>query len=215
MLNASHELRNPLNALLIRVESLATGLGDEWDDDVEETREEGRRLARILDTLLSLTSRDREGLELAPTDLGDLATSRARAWQAAADAAAIRFDLSGVRSVRCTTDRTIVESALDTVLDNAVKYSSRGSRVELSTSGRQGSGRITVRDHGPGIDAEELSQATSRFWRSQSSLGEPGSGLGLAIATDLMETVGGTISLALPPGGGLSVSLELTGGGAA
>ncbi|HRP99248.1 MAG TPA: HAMP domain-containing sensor histidine kinase, partial [Terrimesophilobacter sp.] len=51
-LNASHELRNPLSALLMRVEYLATGLDSGWDDDVEAMREEGRRLTRILDTLL-------------------------------------------------------------------------------------------------------------------------------------------------------------------
>ena len=214
VLNASHELRNPLNALLLRVEFLATGLDDDWEGDVEETREEGRRMTRILDTLLALATSDGDEIEMARTDVGDLVRDRARAWRPAADAKGISFDLSGVGTVLCATDRTVLESALDTIIDNAVKYSGPGSRVDLSTANTSSGCRISVRDHGPGLPAEELVHATGRFWRSQASLGIPGSGLGLAIASDLMASIGGEVRLANPAGGGLRVSLEIIEEGA-
>ena len=80
-LNASHELRNPLNALLLRVEHLMTGLGPDWKDDVEETREEGRRMTRILETLLGLARGSRTDAEARPVDLVEIARRRADAWR--------------------------------------------------------------------------------------------------------------------------------------
>jgi signal transduction histidine kinase len=66
-----------------------------------------------------------------------------------------------------------------------------------------------VRDRGPGIAADELDRATDRFWRSPSQHNVDGSGLGLAIAQSTVRRAGGALSLDLPPGGGLRVSVAL------
>ncbi len=209
-LNASHELRNPLSALLLRVEFLATGLGREWDDDVEHTREEGRRMTRILDTLLSLARSGHGDSAFAVVDLAKLTQQRIEAWSEVAAQEGVRFELDGERPVLSVTDKTIVESALDAVIDNAVKFSPTGTRVEVSAR-RAGEGcEIVVRDHGPGLAADELERARDRFWRSPSSRNQPGSGLGLAIATDLLTSIDGQLHVDAPEGGGLRVSLRLS-----
>jgi signal transduction histidine kinase len=209
-LNASHELRNPLNALLLRVEFLATGLGDEWDDDVEHTREEGRRMTRILDTLLSLARSGHGDSVFAVVDLARLARQRIDAWSEVAAEDGVRFEVAGERPVLSVTDRTIVESALDAVIDNAVKFSPTGTRVEVSAR-RAGEGcEIVVRDHGPGLAPEELERARDRFWRSPGTRNQPGSGLGLAIATDLLTSIDGQLHVDAAEGGGLQVSLRLS-----
>lgn len=211
-LNASHELRNPLNALLLRVEHLSTGLDAAWQDDVEETREEGRRMARILETLLGLARGERADTTFSAVDLTTLAARRADAWSDVASQRGIVTRSIGGAPVMSVTDRTIVESALDAVIDNAVKFSPADSVVEVGASRDDSLCRITVRDHGPGLTREEVASATDRFWRSADSGETPGTGLGLAIATDLLGSIGGELSVESPDGGGLLVTLRLPDG---
>ncbi|AZS46721.1 HAMP domain-containing sensor histidine kinase [Microbacterium oxydans] len=211
-LNASHELRNPLNALLLRVEHLATGLGTQWQHDVEETREEGRRMTRILETLLGLARGGRGDTAISAVDLATLAARRLDAWRDVAAQRGVGLRATGDSSVMSVTDRTIVESALDAVIDNAVKFSPEGAQIEIGARRDGRLCRITVRDHGPGLTAEEAAAATDRFWRSAESGDTPGSGLGLAIASDLLATVGGELSVASAAGGGLAVALVLHDG---
>ncbi|WP_144873553.1 HAMP domain-containing sensor histidine kinase [Microbacterium sp. 1.5R] len=208
-LNASHELRNPLNALLLRVEHLSTGLGEGWRDDVEETREEGRRMARILETLLGLATGGRGDTSISAVDLTALAGRRAEAWQQVAGQRGISVVAPGREPVMSVTDRTIVESALDAVIDNAVKYSMPESVVVVAAARDDHACLLTVRDQGPGLTDEQAAAATDRFWRSDDRGDTPGSGLGLAIATDLLESVGGAILVESPKDGGLLVSLVL------
>jgi len=208
-LNASHELRNPLNALLVRVEYLATGLGEEWRDDIEETREEGRRMTRILDTLLSLARSGQRGAAVDEVDVADLVRGRVEAWRQAAEQARVTLVLDAPDAVETQTDRTIVESALDAIIDNAVKFSPAGARVLVAVVDTEEGPEIVVRDEGPGVDTAELAQLTDRFWRSPRTRQAPGSGLGLAIATDLLQSIGGRLRIESPPDGGLSVHLRL------
>lgn len=111
-LNASHELRNPLNALLLRVEHLATGLGTQWQHDVEETREEGRRMTRILETLLGLARGGRGDSAISAVDLATLAARRLDAWRDVAAQRGVGLRATGDSSVMSVTDRTIVELSL-------------------------------------------------------------------------------------------------------
>ena len=208
-LNASHELRNPLNALLLRVEFLATGLGPEWDGDVDSTREEGRRMTRILDTLLNLARSGHGDAAFAVVDITKLAQQRAESWREVAAKKNIRIELLGEPSVLSVTDKTIVESALDAVIDNAVKFSPAGGIVEVWPQQAGQGSQIAVRDYGPGLSDEELTRVGDRFWRSPRSQNQPGSGLGLAIANDLMRSIGGAVSVDAPLGGGLQVNLQL------
>lgn len=211
-LNASHELRNPLNALLLRVEHLATGLDDDWRDDVEETREEGRRMTRILETLLGLARGGRLDTTISAVDLATLAGRRVEAWRDVAAQRGVRVRAVPGDAVLSVTDRTIVESALDAVIDNAVKYSPPGSDVDVSAHRDGEVCRLSVRDNGPGLTGEQAAYATDRFWRSDEDGETPGSGLGLAIATDLLATVDGSLVVDAPDGGGLLVTLVLPAG---
>lgn len=212
-MNASHELRNPLGALLLRVETLATGLDDSWDEDVEKTREEGRRMTRILDTLLGVARRGQHDSSFVAVDLTELVARRVVAWRGVASEHGATFELVGHRAVLAVTDRTAVESALDAIIDNALKFTPSGSVIEVVTRTEDEWGVISIRDHGPGLAPEELDRVTGRFWRSPRDQNVPGSGLGLAIATDLLTSLRGTVQLSLPPGGGLEVRLCVPLGG--
>lgn len=212
-LTASHELRNPLNALLLRVELLAMELDEEWEGDIEAIREEGRRMTQILETLLGLARSGRGGSAFVPVHLAELLERRVDAWQQVARGERVRFELRGPADVVAVTDAIVLESAFDAVVDNALKYSPPGSKIEVLVHDREEHFEIEVRDHGPGVDREDLAKMTDRFWRGEGSESKPGTGLGLAIATDLLVSVGGQLSVDSPPNGGLVVTFHLPRGG--
>ena len=75
-------------------------------------------------------------------------------------------------------------------------------------------GELTVRDHGPGIAAEDVPHVFERFYRATSARGMPGSGLGLAIVKQVAESHGGTIEVEAPEGGGTLMRLSIPARGA-
>ncbi len=211
-LNASHELRNPLNALLVRVEYLATGLDGDWNQDVEETREEGRRMTRILDTLLNLARSSGRGSAEEVVDVAVVVRNRVEAWSQTASRSGVTLVIDANDGMLTETDRTILESALDAVIDNSVKFSPSGTSVVLAVTESAEGSEIVVRDHGPGVEADEIARLTERFWRSPRNRSTPGSGLGLAIAADLLTSIGGGLRVESPDDGGLAVHLRLAKG---
>jgi two-component system sensor histidine kinase MprB len=94
--------------------------------------------------------------------------------------------------------RQQLERAIVNVLDNACKWSPRGERVEV----RLRNGTITVRDHGPGIDPEDLPRVFDRFYRAPAARSMPGSGLGLAIVRRVIDDHGGSVTVERAPDGG-------------
>jgi signal transduction histidine kinase len=111
----------------------------------------------------------------------------------------------GVTGLRVLAPEGAIETVLDAVLDNAVKFAPAGSAISVRTTSVDGRVEIAVRDTGPGMAAEELERATGRFWRSPGQSNTEGSGLGLAIAARTLEVAGGELALELPSGGGLRV----------
>jgi two-component system, OmpR family, sensor histidine kinase MprB len=100
-----------------------------------------------------------------------------------------------------------LERAVVNLLDNAVKFSPDKGEIEV----RLTRGRLSVRDHGPGIPADELPHVFERFWRSSSARSLPGSGLGLSIVARTVGQAGGEVSLTSAPGGGTVARVVLPG----
>ena len=98
-----------------------------------------------------------------------------------------------------------IERAIGNLLDNAAKWSPPGGEVEVSVR----AGEVAVREHGPGIDEDDLPYVFDRFYRASSARGQPGSGLGLAIVRQVAETHGGQVTAERPDGGGTLVRLRL------
>ena len=100
-----------------------------------------------------------------------------------------------------------LERAMANLLDNAVKYSPPGEPVEIELSGVE----LIVRDHGPGISAEDLAHVFDRFYRGAEARGRPGSGLGLAIVRQVVRQHGGSVTAERASGGGTLMRLRLPG----
>jgi len=112
------------------------------------------------------------------------------------------FEESTVHGVPSTIERAVAN-----LLDNAAKWSPEGGDVEVGVQ----DGTVTVRDHGPGIDEEDLPYVFDRFYRARAARGLPGSGLGLAIVRQVATAHGGTVVAEQADGGGTRVTLSLNG----
>ncbi|MGW0625279.1 HAMP domain-containing sensor histidine kinase [Streptomyces sp. NPDC001984] len=190
--DASHQLRNPLAALLLRIELLALEL-PEGNEEIASVRTEGKRFAQVLDDLLDLALAEHADADLRLTDIGQLATERVAAWAPAAEAKGVR--LTGeCPPTTAWADPISLSSALDAVIDNAVKFSPEDGTVEVTVSSNGETSTVVVTDTGPGLTDEELARVGDRFWRSGRHQNVKGSGLGLSITRALLSAGGGSLS---------------------
>ncbi|MGX2995623.1 sensor histidine kinase [Streptomyces sp. JNUCC 64] len=208
--DAGHELRTPLTSLRTNIELLArseeTGRALPPADRaalLASVKAQMTELASLIGDLQELSRPDSASKVrvLALHDLADLALRRARLR---GPELTITADLAPwyVRGEPAALERAVVN-----VLDNAVKFSPPGGEIAVVLR----DGELTVRDHGPGIPAEELPHVFDRFWRSPSARALPGSGLGLSIVARTVEQSGGAVRLQRADGGGTLVTVRLPG----
>ena len=203
--DASHELRTPVTSLRTNIEVLLAGaeLGDEdrrrlLTDVVEQSEE----LSALVGDLIELARGDLpiESAEDTRLDrIVDDSVARARR-----NSPSIRFEteLSPV-VVEGVPER--LGRAINNLLDNAARHSPRDGTVDVIVD----SGGVRVRDHGPGIDEEDLPYVFDRFFRGANSRGKQGSGLGLAIVRQVAEQHHGSVTAENVPGGGALFWLRL------
>ncbi|MFE3995622.1 ATP-binding protein [Streptomyces goshikiensis] len=206
--DASHQLRNPLAALLLRIELLALEL-PEGNEEIASVRTEGKRLAQVLDDLLGLALAEHASAEISLTDIGALTTERVAAWRALAEEKGVRLTGTGRAAVTGWADPIALSSALDAVIDNALKFTPGGEEVEVSVSVEGPSVLVVVADRGPGLTEEELQRVGDRFWRSGLHQNIKGSGLGLSISRALLAAGGGSLSYEKNPPHGLRVTVSV------
>ncbi|WP_327737765.1 HAMP domain-containing histidine kinase [Streptomyces nojiriensis] len=204
--DASHQLRNPLAALLLRIELLALEL-PEGNEEIASVRTEGKRLTQVLDDLLDLALAEHASAEIKLTDIGALAAERVAAWRPYAEEKGVRLTETGLSAVTGWADPIALSSALDAVIDNALKFTPTGEEVEVSVSTEGRSVRVVVADRGPGLTEDELLRVGDRFWRSGRHQNVKGSGLGLSISRALLAAGGGSLSYAKNPPHGLRVTV--------
>jgi two-component system, OmpR family, sensor kinase len=118
--------------------------------------------------------------------------------------------IDGPDDVRVSVAPAAASLVVSNVLDNAVKFSPRGGRVRVGVSIEDGAAVVAVSDNGPGVPEEEAPRLFERFYRGSSARASdtPGVGLGLAICRLVMESQGGSIAVASPPGGGTTIRVR-------
>ncbi|MBP2473695.1 signal transduction histidine kinase [Crossiella equi] len=207
--DASHQLRNPLTALRLRLGNLDGHVHADSVDQYTAAMEETVRLNQILDELLAMARAEASSVEPVPAEVDEAIAERVDAWRVVAAAREISLTTCTEPELWALAPPRGVETILDALLDNALKFSPDGSAVQVRAEEVGGHVVLTVRDHGPGLTPEELERATDRFWRSPSHQNITGSGLGLAIVRRVVERSDGAVRLELPEGGGLAVVVEL------
>jgi two-component system, OmpR family, sensor kinase len=201
---ASHELRTPVTVGRGFAELIRDAQPDsQAAQDAIVVLEEFDNLERIAARLLTLARMDeRSTVKPSVVPLGALLERTVTRWRPAAN----RDWRLGPTSAVVVADRHRIETALDSLVENAVRYTEEGGRIEVAAHPDQESVVIEVRDNGPGIPDEELAYIFESF-RSGPSRG--GTGMGLAIVKTIVEAHGGTVSAENVPGGGASFRLRL------
>jgi signal transduction histidine kinase len=217
---ASHQLRNPLTALRLRVENLEEFVKDPRGlHELHFAVEEADRFGEILDGLLRMARAEAAEAERKPVDVSAVVVHRVDAWRTAYEAEDVRLTTRVPDGVRALSLPDCLDHALDTLLDNALKFGD-GTPVDVSVTSvpdgggaREGQGdgvvEVTVRDGGSGLTAEELAQAGGRFWRSTRHQNVRGTGLGLALTRMVVEAGGGELRLAAAEPHGLTATVRL------
>lgn len=212
--DASHQLRTPLTALRLRLETLESTIAPDARPKLDAAIAETRRLARLVESLLVLARSDATAPACEPTDIAASIRDRHQAWEPVAVEEGKHLVVECPDELWADAAPGAVEQMLDNLLSNALAAAPPGSTVFLR--GRQVQDRVDVHviDEGPGMPAEDRAHAFDRFWRPSRDAGpssESGFGLGLAIVHQLAHRCGGDAHLDAGPGGvGLDASVSLT-----
>jgi PAS domain S-box-containing protein len=214
---ASHELRTPLTTLQLRMESMhrqfvdgTTPLEPRLGRKLESSLRQSKRLISLVDNLLDV-SRITNGpilLQREPFDLAGAVSELVERFAEVAAAAGITLELHAEGEVRGEWDRLRVEQIAENLIGNAIKYAPRAP-IAVTIGVRDERARLTVRDHGPGISAEDRERIFGPFERAVSTRNYGGLGLGLYIAHQNALAHGGTITVQSEPGAGATFIAEL------
>jgi heavy metal sensor kinase len=207
MADASHELRTP--TAILRSEADVTLSREHRDEEeyrasITIMRDASRRLTRIVDDLFLLARADTGHLVVHSDTLylEELMHDATRGVRQIADRRGVKVELGQVVEAPFHGDADLLGRLLLNLLDNAIKYSPEGGRVEVGMTRRNGTYAITVVDEGPGIPLDAHERVFERFFRVDTARSRSensttsGAGLGLAIARRIAEVHGGTLELA-------------------
>ncbi|MEG2033647.1 MAG: ATP-binding protein, partial [Janthinobacterium sp.] len=211
--DATHELRTPLAAMRVNVEALQGQTHDPRQQELlDGILNSGNRAARLVGQLLQLTRSEVQaeaGEQLRLQALDTLLQDRLAALSGLAQAGGIELELQSSVSLRVPGQRESLVSLIDNLVENAIKYSPRGSSVTVSLHAERGHAVLHVADQGPGIAPALYERVFDRFFRAPLQA-QPGSGLGLSIVASVIRQHGGTIQLHRGNGGlGLLVEVRL------
>lgn len=210
--DASHELRTPLTMLRAELElgSRAGRRPEEVQRSVRSAYADTERLVRLVDSLLAQATADAPAAktEHIQVDLAGAVSEAVDLMSRAHGEVQVGLDVDQEPLPLIGSRDRLVQLTIN-LIDNAVKASSPGGRVQVSVRNTGSGVLLCVRDHGPGFDPEFLPNATERFSRERpGETGDSGVGLGLAIVESIAREHAATLQITNPPGGGAQVCVE-------
>ncbi len=204
--DVSHELRSPLARLRIALALAERANPEEREKLWPRLTRECDRLEALISEILVLARVDADNASAEEVDLNALLATLQKDAQLSSPEQPVRLQAEPQLNLKGWP--TMIERAVDNLLRNAQRFNPSDQPIELHAT-RQGERIvISVRDHGPGVQTEHLSQLGEPFYRAPGQTAA-GHGLGLAIAKRAAERHGGTLTLANHPQGGFVASLEL------
>ena len=218
--NIAHDLRTPLTRVAGTVEvALSARKPDvSYRDTCCIVAEECSRMIDMINTMLEISRlySAPEALTRERFDLVPLLREAHELLLPLAEEKEIRFlFLPRVDSLTLRADKLKLQRMTANLLENALKFTSSGGRIELEVRNEEGAAVIIVRDTGCGIPPKDQPHVFERFFRSDASRSLPGNGLGLALVHSIVKAHGGTIELKSMPGKGTEFTVHLPGEGGA
>lgn len=212
--DASHQLRTPLTALRLRLESLDEPAAEADREQLDAAVEETHRLQALVDALLALARADAAAATVVTVDVATVARERCDTWSPLAEEWGVALRYAGPAGAPALALDGALEQILDNLLANALDVSPDATTVTVSVTPGGDVVQTDVDDEGPGLTDEQLARAKDRFWRAPDAPAG-GTGLGLAIVDQLARRSGGTVTLGRNDAGGLRVTVILPAAGSA
>jgi signal transduction histidine kinase len=220
--NVSHDLRTPLTRLRGGAEMALAGPPDleRYREALADCVEEADRVLVMLNTLMDISEAESGAMQLQrePVRLADVVSRAVELYRDVAEAKGVALQVrlepdAASRAIGddvvVLADRTRLEQVAANLIDNAVKYTPPGGRVEVTTGRDAGQGVLSVSDTGAGIPADELPRIWDRLFRGDASRTERGLGLGLSLVRAIVEAHGGTVGVESLPGRGATFTVRL------
>jgi two-component system sensor histidine kinase TctE len=205
--DAAHQLRTPLAGLISQVELAQRETQDPaLQARLSKVLSGAQRSAHLVHQLLTL-ARSETVTQTAPLDLADLAREVAREWTPKALAAGMDLGFEGEDHAPLTGDALQLREAMSNLIDNALRYTPRGTEITLSVWRNAQGLTLRVQDNGPGLNDVDRAKAFGRFWRASELPG--GCGLGLSIVREIARRHGGDAHAEAVSPQGLRIDLVL------
>ncbi len=212
---AAHELRTPVARMLSQAERglSARATPAAREDALRLIHGDLERTRSLVDELLQLARVDagEPAPPFADGYLDDAVAAAIQPWYAVAERRGVRLRIAALDEAPAHLNADLVERLTGILLDNAIRYTPTGGRVEVSVGQPEGESVLEIRDTGIGIPAEDRDRILERFFRGRRARerAPEGSGLGLSIAAWIVQQHGGTLEFSSPPDGGTRVRVTL------
>jgi signal transduction histidine kinase len=212
--NIAHDLKSPVTRIRGTAEvTLTTGTSvEDYENMAASTIEDCDRLLDMINTML-LISRTEAGVEKPANEKVEVSTLIRQAcelFSPIAEDKNVSLNYRAAEQTPVSGDARLLQRMLSNILDNAVKYTPPGGKVEVSLTGAKNHNvTISVRDTGVGISEADLPRIFERFYRCDQSRSLPGTGLGLSLARAIARAHGGdiTVTSAVDQGSNFTISL--------
>ena len=210
--NVAHDLRTPMTRLRgIAETALASRDPATLREALADCLEESDRVVAMLNTLMDISEAETGAMQLRlePCDFADLVRQTVDLYEDVADERGVAIQTAVSGNLVVSVDRNRMRQVLANLLDNAIKYTPRGGRVEISGSRERDEAWLTVSDTGVGIPADELPHIWNRLYRGDKSRSTRGLGLGLSLVKAIVEAHRGRVEVESTPGAGSRFTLRL------
>jgi signal transduction histidine kinase len=208
----SHELRNPLTAIIGHVDLIrdAGDLNARDQDRLEVVDRAGERMLRLISSILT-SAPEKERIEVEHSretiDVRPIIEASVESFLPAAAARGVQLDVDAPAAVTIEADTFRLRQVIDNLVSNAIKYTPRDGNVTVSGHLVGDSAVLSIADTGVGIAEADVGHVFDDYFRTESALasGVPGTGLGMGIVRDIVESHGGKIALRSALGTGTTV----------
>lgn len=210
----SHQLKTPVSALRVCLDMCGESQTEnERSEFISRAQTQADKLERLCAALVSISRLEAGMIELNPeqTDAGDIIISAVNAVYPKAAEKSIEISFEASESAKINVDPHWTAEAIANILDNAVKYSPRGSGIRIRMQRLYSFVRIEIEDSGCGIPQSERNSIFKRFYRGASDTvkNADGTGIGLYLTRRITEDQGGTVTVRTASGGGSIFTVQL------
>jgi signal transduction histidine kinase len=211
--NVSHDLRTPLTRMRGTAEMALAGPADvdRYREALADCVEESDRVLTMLNTLMDISEAESGTLQLRQDKvlLADIVARAVDLYRDVADAKGVVLASKLQPDVSVMADGTRLQQVAANLIDNALKYTPPGGRVDVEVTQDGGRALLRVRDNGAGINPDELPRIWDRLFRGDASRTERGLGLGLSLVRAVVKAHGGTVDVESALGKGSTFTVAL------